>query len=79
MIVVDTSVLVDFFRGRETPGSKALDRLEEERHHGPQHVDCLIAQMVLDAGAHLLPDDADFEVIPTVRPLRTFHAFANPD
>ena len=30
MIVVDTSVLVDFFRGRETPATAAFERLERE-------------------------------------------------
>lgn len=31
MIVVDTSVLIDFFRGRDRPGAARLRRLEEER------------------------------------------------
>ena len=30
MIVVDTSVLVDFFRGKPTEGTAALDRLESD-------------------------------------------------
>lgn len=30
MIVVDTSVLVDFLRGRSTPAARTLRRLEEE-------------------------------------------------
>ncbi|HEV7515928.1 MAG TPA: PIN domain-containing protein, partial [Thermoanaerobaculia bacterium] len=31
MIVVDTSVLIDFFRGRDLPGAERLRRLEEEQ------------------------------------------------
>ena len=31
MIVVDTSVLVDFFRGRETPATTAFERLERDQ------------------------------------------------
>jgi len=32
MIAVDTSVLVDFFRGVETPGTLALERFERDGH-----------------------------------------------
>ncbi len=34
-------------------------------------VDCIVAQQVLDADGVLLHDDADFERIQKVRPLRT--------
>lgn len=30
MIVVDTSVLIDYLRGRSTPAAQVLDRLEDE-------------------------------------------------
>ena len=37
-------------------------------------IDCLIAQLVLDAEGWLLHDDADFERIKAVRPLQTLGA-----
>lgn len=133
MIAVDTSVLIDFFRGGSTPASLRLEQLErdgipfripaiccQEVLQGARHeadwkrledylgtqdlltsgdgwrthagaariyfdcrrqgltvrsaVDCLIAQLVLEVDDVLLHDDADFETIQAVRPLRTMRA-----
>ncbi|MCL4819119.1 MAG: PIN domain-containing protein [Vicinamibacteria bacterium] len=132
MILVDSSVLIDFFRGRETPAVARLSALEADAEASPWalplvcfqevlqgarderewkrlrealetqelvgpadpeavHVeaariffecrrrgltvrsstDCLIAALTLERGDALLHDDADFEAIARVRPLRT--------
>jgi len=129
VIVVDTSVLVDFLRGDLTPAAKSLHELEERdtpftipliccqellqgardeqewklldeflstqrmlrppenwqihreaariffdcRRRGitvRSSVDCLIAQQVLEVDGVLLHDDADFNRIAEIRPLR---------
>ena len=131
MIVVDTSVLIDFLAGRGTAAAEQLHRLEQdgvpytipavccqellqgannedewnllqeylETQHilGPTDpwtthlgaarlyfdcrrqgitvrstIDCLIAQMVLEADGCLLHNDRDFEHLQRVCPLRTF-------
>lgn len=128
MIVVDTSALVDFFRGVAAPHVDELERLErdavpfwipalccqevlqgarDERewrlldtYLQTQHVltpedpwlthvaaarlyyecrrrgvtvrstvDCIVAQLTIEAGARLLHADADFEHIASVHPL----------
>ena len=130
MIVVDSSVLISFLRGLQTPGANRLTELElvgepfalpvaccqevlqgarderewqllddylssqwllapedpwqthcqaariyfECRRRGitvRSTVDCLIAQLVIDYAGILLHEDADFERIRAVRPLRT--------
>jgi len=130
MIVVDTSVLVDLFKGVSNPASDRLRRVEEDgapfaipavccqellqgarderewtllasyletqtllspsdpwaihaaaariffdcRRQGitvRSTVDCLIAQLVLEADGELLHNDEDFDRIASVRPLRT--------
>lgn len=130
MIVVDSSVLISFLRGLQTPGANRLTELElvgepfalpvaccqevlqgarderewqvlddylssqwllapedpwqthrqaariyfECRRRGitvRSTVDCLIAQLVIDNAGILLHEDADFERIRAVRPLRT--------
>ena len=129
MIVVDTSVLIDFFRGNDTPAVARLQRIErdeipfripliccQEVLQGARHerdwkrleqylctqdllwsdapwathseaariyfdcrrkgitirstIDCLIAQLVLEADDLLLHDDNDFDYVQEVRPLR---------
>jgi len=45
VIIVDTSVLVDFFRGRDRPGAARLRRLEEEQT--PFAVPAICCQEVL--------------------------------
>ena len=131
MLLVDTSVLVDFFKGRSNAQTEFLLQFEEqggdiaipsfcvseilqgardprewkllEQYLGTQTVifpdsrieylknvgriffdlrrkgktvrstlDCMIAQIALDHGALLLHNDRDFEVIQTVRPLKTW-------
>ncbi len=131
MILVDSSVLIDYFRGRETPSVKRLDEIEAGQGGGwglplvclqevlqgarderewralrralesqlliePEDsvaaaveaariffdcrrrgltvrssTDCFIAALALERGDVLLHDDADFEAIAKVRPLRT--------
>ena len=131
MILVDSSVLIDFFRGRDTPAVRRLAEIEgsgeaagwalplvclQEILQGAKdekewrslrriletqeivvpldpravHVeaarifydcrrrgltvrsstDCLIAALALEQGHTLLHDDADFDAIAKVRPLR---------
>lgn len=133
MIVVDTSVLVDLFKGRRTPAVERLRTLEHEgipfllpavccqellqgarderewrlledylgvqrildctdglstwakaariyfecRQKGvpiQSTIDCLIAQLVIDADGVLLHDKRDFELIKEVRPLKTIRS-----
>ena len=132
MVLVDSSVLIDFFRGRETPAVRCLSEIEasgeaaswalplvclheilqgarDEREWKllraalesqetavpvdplAAHVeaariffdcrrkgltvrsstDCLIAALALERGDVLLHDDADFDAIAKVRPLRS--------
>lgn len=132
MVLVDSSVLIDFFRGRETPAVRYLSEIEasgeaagwalplvclQEILQGARderewkllraalesqeiaapadplaaHVeaariffdcrrmgltvrsstDCLIAALALERGDVLLHDDADFDGIAKVRPLRS--------
>ena len=132
MVLVDSSVLIDFFRGRDTPAVRRLEEIEgsgeaagwalplvclQEVLQGAKnerewralrnvletqeavvpldpvavHVeaariffdcrrrgltvrsstDCLIAALALEQGHTLLHDDADFDTIARVRPLRT--------
>jgi predicted nucleic acid-binding protein len=129
MMVLDSSVLIDYLRGETTPGAERLAQIEEEQtpfavplvcfqeilqgardekewnlleeYLGTQRllapsdprkvhreaariffdarrrgltirstVDCLIAALVLEAGAILLHDDSDFESIARIRPLK---------
>lgn len=131
MVLVDSSVLVDFFRGRDTPAVRRLSEietsgeeagwalplvcfqeilqgaknerewkllrgaLESQEIVGPgepvavhleaariffdcrrkgwtvrSSTDCLIAALALERGDTLLHDDADFDAIAKVRPLR---------
>lgn len=130
MVLVDSSVLIDFFRGRDTPAVRRLAELEaggeanwalpfvcfqeilqgarDEREWkllrrtlesqeivGPREAlavhleaariffdcrrkgltvrsstDCLIAALALERDLALLHDDADFDAIGRVRPLR---------
>ena len=133
MIVVDTSVLVDLFKGRRTPAVERFRTLEHEGNPyllpavccqellqgarderewrlledylGVQRIlacsdvwstrakaariffdcrrkgitirntiDCLVAQLALDASGVLLHDDRDFELIKEVRPLKTIRS-----
>jgi predicted nucleic acid-binding protein len=131
LVLVDSSVLIDFFRGRDTPAVRRLAELEaagdanwalplvclqeilqgakDEREWkllrrtlesqevvGPREplavhleaariffdcrrkgltvrssTDCLIAALALERDDALLHDDADFDAIARVRPLRT--------
>ena len=132
MVLVDSSVLIDFFRGRSTPAVRFLSEIEasgeaagwalplvclqeilqgakDEREWkllrsalesqeivGPgdplavhleaariffdcrrkgltvrSSTDCLIAALALERGDVLLHDDADFDAIAKVRPLRS--------
>ncbi|HYN43446.1 MAG TPA: PIN domain-containing protein [Thermoanaerobaculia bacterium] len=132
MVLVDSSVLIDFFRGRSTPAVRFLSEIEasgeaagwalplvclqeiiqgakDEREWkllrsalesqeivGPvdplavhfeaariffdcrqkgltirSSTDCLIAALALERGDVLLHDDADFDTIAKVRPLRS--------
>ena len=133
MILVESSVLIDFLRGRKTAAVLRLRQIEVdgtpfgipipcfqevlqgacnegewrrlERNLGAQvlveaadlreahrsaariffdlrrrgltvrsSVDCLVAQIALERDDVLLHDDADFDVIAKVRPLRTIRA-----
>lgn len=129
MIVVDSSVLIDYLRGATTPATERLAQMEDDQvpfaiplvcfqellqgardekewklldeYLGTQRllvpadpkrshreaariffdgrrrgvtirstIDCLIAAQVLEEGGTLLHDDADFETIAKVRPLK---------
>jgi len=133
VIVVDTSVLVDLFKGCRTPAVERFRTIEHEAipyllpavccqellqgarderewrlledYLGVQRIlscsdvrstrtraariyfecrrqsiqvrstiDCLVAQLVLDADGVLLHDDRDFELIKEVRPLKTIRS-----
>ncbi len=89
MVLVDSSVLIDFFRGRDTPAVRRLEEIPLDpvaahveaarifydcRRRGltvRSSTDCLIAALALEQGHTLLHDDADFDTIARVRPLRT--------
>ena len=82
MVLVDCSVLIDFFRGRETPAVRYLSEIHLEaarilfdcRRKGltvRSSTDCLIAALAMERGGVLLHDDADFDAIAKVRPLRS--------
>lgn len=108
MLLVDSSVLIDFFRGNDTPAVRYLSEIETSgeaagwalplvclqevlqvarndrewklrisfdcRRKGltvRSSTDCLIAALALERGDVLLHDDADFDAIARVRPLRS--------
>lgn len=79
MIVVDSSVLMAFFRGHQNPANPAQTYRNAARIYYDcrrrgltlrSTVDCFIGQLVLEIDGTLLHNDGDFESIAEVRPLQ---------
>jgi len=131
MLIIDTSVLIDFFKGKNTPHTRFFSSFEDQggsialpsfvvtetlqgagnerewklldtylnsqeilypdptpdflrksgkifydlRRKGKtvrSTIDCMIAQISLDSDSVLLHNDIDFEIIKSIRPLKTW-------
>ncbi|MEK6775985.1 MAG: PIN domain-containing protein [bacterium] len=62
MILVDTSVWIDFLGGSRSSHRKLLHALRST-------IDCMIAVVALENGVALLAKDRDFQSIAEVEPL----------
>lgn len=61
MILIDSSVWIDYFRGDQTSQTDKLDSLRKLGMIVPKTIDTVIATRCIEGGYELLHDDRDFD------------------